>query len=84
MPVNVVLGLSGSRHTVSIEDFLFQDSKAETYYFTIQSLGDYETYRNSDVAVSGTYTYVRPAAQLNPCTTLFWQDRMTICQLGLL
>lgn len=59
----------------SDDGFLIADFDSGTYYFTIQSLGDYETYRNSDVAVSGTYTYVRPPLQLNPCDNLYWEKR---------
>lgn len=59
----------------SLEDFLINDFNSGTYYFTAQSLGDYETYRSSDIAVSGTYTYVKPSKQLNTCTELYWTDR---------
>ena len=56
-------------------DFILSDLDSGTYYFTVQSLGDYETYRNSDIAKSGTYTYVKPSAQLNPCTDPCWVDK---------
>ena len=58
------------------EDFFtVSDLDSGTYYFTVQSLGDYENYRNSDVAVSGTYTYVKPSARLGTCTGLRWEDK---------
>lgn len=59
----------------SIDIFLMNNPESGTYYFTVTSLGDYETYRNSDVAVSGTYTYVKPEAQLETCYDLTWNGR---------
>lgn len=59
----------------TMDNFILSDLDSGTYYFTVQSLGDYETYRNSDIAKSGTYTYVKPSAQLNPCTDPCWVDK---------
>lgn len=59
----------------SIEEFVLQDPESGTYYFTVQSMGDYETYRNSDIAKSGTYTYVKPEAKLSACTDPRWVDK---------
>ncbi len=59
----------------SIDVFNISDLPSGTYYFTVQSLGDYKEYRNSDVATSGTYTYVNPGVQLDACTDLKWEDR---------
>lgn len=59
----------------TMDDFILSDLDSGTYYFTVQSLGDYETYRNSDIAKSGTYTYVKPSEQLNPCTDPCWVDK---------
>ena len=59
----------------TMDQFILSDLDSGTYYFTVQSLGDYETYRNSDIAKSGTYTYVKPSEQLNPCTDPCWVDK---------
>ena len=58
-----------------MDDFLLSDLDSGTYYFTVQSMGDYETYRNSDIAKSDTYTYVKPSAQLSPCTDPAWINK---------
>ena len=59
----------------SLDVFNISDLPSGTYYFTVQSIGDYIEYRNSDVAVSDTYTYVNPDVQLAACTDLHWEDR---------
>ena len=59
----------------SIDIFMMNNPESGTYYFTVTSLGDYKTYRNSDVAVSGTYTYVKPEAQLETSYDLKWNGR---------
>ena len=59
----------------SIEDFALKDLESGDYYFTVQSMADYKTYRNSDIAESGTYHYVKPSAKLSPCTDLHWADK---------
>lgn len=59
----------------SVDTFLLHDLDSGSYYFTIQSIGDYKEYRNSDVAKSDVYDYVKPNGKLEPCTDLEWEDR---------
>ncbi|MBR5268082.1 MAG: hypothetical protein IKU20_07815, partial [Lachnospiraceae bacterium] len=55
--------------------FRTQDLDSGTYYFTVQSLGDYIEYCNSDVATSGLYTYAKPTTKLDRVTDLAWVDK---------
>lgn len=41
-----------------------------TYYFTVQALGDYVEYRNSDVVKSDNWVYVQPEAKVDTCTNV--------------
>lgn len=43
-----------------------------TYYFTIQAEGDGINYRDSEIATSGMFTYVKPSAQVATCSNLSW------------
>lgn len=43
-----------------------------TYYFTVYAEGDDVTYRDSAVAVSDTWTYVKPETHLTAPTDLYW------------
>ena len=56
----------------SVESFAQSDPESGTYYFTVTSLGDSTQYRNSDTAVSPTWTYVKPDTKLGTCTNLSW------------
>lgn len=49
-----------------------------TYYFTVYAEGDDQTYRNSEVARSDTWTYTQPDAHLSAPTGLYWdaEERM--------
>lgn len=47
-----------------------------TYYFTVQALGDGETYLNSEIAESEKWTYVKPDAALAVPTNLRWDGRL--------
>ena len=59
----------------SVDTFENGDLESGTYYFTVQSLADYKEYRNSYIAKSGNYTYVKPNAQLETCKDLKWVDK---------
>ena len=47
-----------------------------TYYFTVQALGDGETYLNSEIAESEKWTYVKPDTALAVPTNLRWDGRV--------
>lgn len=61
----------------SVDTFMRADLPSGDYYFTVQSIGDYKTYRNSDVATSGVYKFKKPAANLPAIdpASLVWEDR---------
>lgn len=59
----------------SVDSFRIRDLDSGTYYFTVQSLGDYIEYCDSDVATSGLYTYVKPAEKLDRLADLKWVDK---------
>lgn len=59
----------------SADTFMRHDLPSGDYYFTVQSLGDYIDYSNSDVAKSGVYKFRRPASNLPAVTNLTWEDR---------
>lgn len=59
----------------SIDPFMTDDLGSGSYYFTVQSLGDYIEYRNSDIAVSGVYEYVKPEERLGDCIDFKWEER---------
>ena len=54
------------------ESFLASTPESGTYYFTVMAVGDGINYRNSDVAASDPWTYVKPEAKLETCTNLRW------------
>ena len=55
---------------------IYEDQvQSGVYYFTVQLLGDGENYRNSGVAVSPEYTYVKPQLQLEACENPTWEKR---------
>lgn len=56
----------------AVDNFVRSSPESGTYYFTVTSKGDYTQYYDSEAAVSGTYTYVRPDAQLGTPTNLTW------------
>ena len=58
---------SGNR-IYSIDEFIRMDPESGEYYFTVKSNGDYTKYSSSDVAVSETWTYVKPELSLGDCT----------------
>lgn len=59
------------------EDFLrnVDNLSSGTYYFKVWAVGDGVNYRNSDPAVSDTWTYVKPTAQLAAPVNLYWDGR---------
>lgn len=52
--------------------FVCANPDSGTYYFTIQAKGDGINYRDSEIAVSEMFTYVKPSAQLGTCSNLSW------------
>ena len=58
----------------SIGGFVFHSDEIETgdYYFTVQSLGDGNNYMDSEIAVSETWTYVKPSINLPELTGIKW------------
>lgn len=58
----------------STDLFCIETMESGTYYFTVTSLGDYETYRNSETATSGTFVYTKPEQRLAQCTELSWDN----------
>ena len=58
---------SGNR-IYSIDEFIRMDPESGEYHFTVKSTGDYTKYSSSDVAVSETWTYVKPELSLGDCT----------------
>ena len=48
----------------SVGSFAQNDPESGTYYFTVTSAGDGENYRDSETAVSGNWTYVKPNAKV--------------------
>ena len=59
----------------SADTFMRRDLPSGDYYFTVQSLGDYKTYCNSDVATSGVYKFTKPATNLPAVSNLKWENR---------
>ena len=60
----------------SIDSFILNGPESGTYYFTVTSQADYVQYRDSDTAVSGMWTYVKPNAKLDSCSNLRWDSSM--------
>jgi len=58
------------------------DFPSGTYYFTVQSLGDGERYRDSEIVTSPFWTYTAPEEKL-PTPTNLWWDGMTMRWDGL-
>lgn len=54
------------------------DMESGTYYFTLRSLGDDQTYSDSETAVSPEWTYTKPDTRLEQVTNLRWEGR-TAC-----
>ncbi len=56
----------------SVDGFINADPESGTYYFKVISTGDGTEYADSEAAVSDTWTYVKPDAELPACTDLSW------------
>lgn len=54
------------------------DMESGTYYFTLRSLGDDQTYSDSETVVSPEWTYTKPDTRLDQVTNLRWEGR-TAC-----
>lgn len=54
------------------DDIILLDLDSGSYYFTVQAIGDGTEYSDSEVAVSDTWTYTKPDAQLEPISSLSW------------
>lgn len=59
---------------ISNQWFIGFDYPSGTYYFTVQALGDGTQYRDSDIAKSGNWVYVKPQQKLPTPTGLGWMD----------
>jgi len=51
------------------------DFPSGTYYFTVRALGDGDQYRDSEEAVSPSWTYTAPSQKLPTPTNLRWDGR---------
>ena len=60
----------------AIDSFVLNGPESGTYYFTVTSEGDGIQYANSETAVSGMWTYVKPNAKLDSCSNLRWNGDM--------
>ena len=56
----------------SVDSFCLDGPESGTYYFTVCSRGDYVNYYNSDIAISDTWTYVKPDSKVGSCSNLTW------------
>lgn len=56
----------------------YPDRESGDYYFTVQAVGDEEQYKDSPVATSPIWHYVRPEAALAAPTDLHWEGQ-TAC-----
>lgn len=56
----------------------YPDRESGDYYFTVQAVGDEEQYKDSPVATSPIWHYVRPEAELTAPTGLHWEGQ-TAC-----
>lgn len=54
--------------------FELSDPESGTYYFTVTALSDNMTYTDSNTAVSDVWYYEKPAARLDPCTNVRFDD----------
>lgn len=59
----------------------YPDRESGDYYFTVQAVGDEEQYKDSPVATSPIWHYVRPEAALAAPTDLHWEGQ-TACWSG--
>ncbi len=57
---------------LSVDVFNEKELESGIYYFTLQYIGDYVTYANSDIAVSEQWEYTKPLDRLAACTDLVW------------
>lgn len=56
----------------------YPDRESGDYYFTVQAVGDEEQYKDSPVATSPIWHYVRPEAELAAPSDLHWEGQ-TAC-----
>ena len=56
----------------SVGSFCTSDPESGTYYFTVKSIGDDMTYRDSETATSATWTYVKPNAKVATPAAPVW------------
>lgn len=54
------------------------DMESGTYYFTLRSLGDDQTYSDSETVTSPEWVYTKPETRLEQVTNLRWEGR-TAC-----
>ena len=52
--------------------FIRNTPESGSYYFTVRSIGDGVSYRDSETAVSETWTYTKPSQKLDSCSNLGW------------
>ncbi len=59
----------------SVTDLLLEDLPSGTYYFTVQAVGDENTFIDGPVATSPTWTYTNPGVKLPQLTNVRWDGR---------
>ena len=64
--------VSGLGEWYNTSAFITDVLESGTYYFTVKALGDNVNFSDSDVAVSGEWTYSKPNAKLENCGNLSW------------
>lgn len=55
-------------------EFIEANPDSGTYYFEVQAVGDDITYSNSDMAKSGSWTYVKPSERLATIESPTWDN----------